>query len=258
MRPLFKLLFLFVFCCVFGAASVDAAWVPQAQPPAATAVDPGGCDPEFMGVMESRAWLEGQREVEIAERLILKPDSVLEYSCFDTRINEMASNSVFQDSVSTALGNIVGTPAATYINTNFGHGFAGGTYSGAAPPACGAMNAVWSFLKCQDFDIGMFLTFQELAASGGDPRDVPVPCPNAGARSTLWNNMITAANPPPATPAAVGGMDDTVTFNPMVMGGACSGGAIETGVIVQRPGGDISDAVCATPGCYYNGSGCTP
>lgn len=39
------------------------------------------CDTEFRGVMNANAWRSAKREIETAERLILKPDSVLEYSC---------------------------------------------------------------------------------------------------------------------------------------------------------------------------------
>ncbi len=45
---------------------------------------PQSCDSEFMETLNSRAWLAGQRDVENAEALIRKQDSVLQYSCFDT------------------------------------------------------------------------------------------------------------------------------------------------------------------------------
>src|SRR5437016_4882806 len=41
------------------------------------------CDPEYMDALEARAYLEAQREVAQNQNYILKPDSVLEYTCFD-------------------------------------------------------------------------------------------------------------------------------------------------------------------------------
>lgn len=41
------------------------------------------CDADFMNQIYARAWLEGQREMIKAEVLIRKPDSILEYTCFN-------------------------------------------------------------------------------------------------------------------------------------------------------------------------------
>lgn len=41
------------------------------------------CDPEYMDALEARAYLEAQREVAQNQNYILKPDSILEYTCFD-------------------------------------------------------------------------------------------------------------------------------------------------------------------------------
>jgi hypothetical protein len=74
--------------------------------PNVTAAQPGGipnsCDPEFHETLKQRAWLEGQREIEAAAALIVKPDSVLEYSCFEERIKHMgdASKDLFSDNTS--------------------------------------------------------------------------------------------------------------------------------------------------------------
>ncbi len=50
---------------------------------------PESCDSNFNDVMHARARIEAMREMEVAQALILKPDSVLEYSCFDDRLNEL-------------------------------------------------------------------------------------------------------------------------------------------------------------------------
>ncbi len=44
---------------------------------------PQPCDPGFYDQMRSRAWLEAEREIMQNQNLIFKPDSVLEYTCFD-------------------------------------------------------------------------------------------------------------------------------------------------------------------------------
>ena len=41
------------------------------------------CDPEYMDALEARAYMEAQREVAQNQNYILKPDSILEYTCFD-------------------------------------------------------------------------------------------------------------------------------------------------------------------------------
>jgi hypothetical protein len=41
------------------------------------------CDPQYMDALEARAYMEAQREVSQNQNYILKPDSVLEYTCFD-------------------------------------------------------------------------------------------------------------------------------------------------------------------------------
>jgi len=41
------------------------------------------CDTKFWDQMSSRAWLEAEREIMQNQNLIFKPDSVLDYTCFD-------------------------------------------------------------------------------------------------------------------------------------------------------------------------------
>lgn len=63
---------------------------------------PASCDSEFMSVMEARATMEGEREIEMAETLILKPDSVLAYSCFSGEIQTL--NTAAQTMLSANTG----------------------------------------------------------------------------------------------------------------------------------------------------------
>ncbi len=65
---------------------------PADGPNAPTAPNAGitsgaACDADFMNQIYSRAWLESQRDTIKASILIRKPDSVLEYTCFDQLAN---------------------------------------------------------------------------------------------------------------------------------------------------------------------------
>ena len=241
-NPLILLAFL-----VFGASSTVYA---GAAPPIDPVISPG-CDPEFYTVMEARSNMEGQREFEAAQRLILKPDSVLEYSCFGDRVNEIGS---VGPNANAFLTLIVRDPMGQYLGNNFGHTLAGGT-GGAAPPgpACNAMAAVWHFLKCSDFDKNHFVALRDMPTT--DIRNVPIPCPNAGARTANWNAMIAQAWPPPSTPSVNGSMDLTVHYNNFIVQGPCGAATpIPTGVMVDAST-PYQDAVCSIPGCYFDGGG---
>lgn len=60
----------------------------------------GACDGNFMNQMIGRAYLEASREVIMAQQIIHKPDSVLEYTCFDQILNNAAANAgIFSEQV---------------------------------------------------------------------------------------------------------------------------------------------------------------
>lgn len=72
-----------VLALVLGAVALSA-------PPVAFAsqkVAPQACDPDYWKSMKERAWLEAEREIMQNQNLIFKPDSVLEYVCFDKFIS---------------------------------------------------------------------------------------------------------------------------------------------------------------------------
>jgi hypothetical protein len=197
-----------------------------------------GCDPGFRKAMSAAAWMTGQREVEVAEKLLLKPDSVMQYTCFSSL------------SSSYDHGTVQG-PLSNYISSNFAKGSLGG---GAL---CVGMATIWKTVKCTNFDINDFMSYAEMAAA--DPRTTYSPC-NVGARNTAWTNALTTAYPAPATPAANGGMDAVATRNKDLFAGNCAASKPQpTGrKIPDGAGGTKDDMVCMAPGCYYNGSGgCT-
>ncbi len=94
MRSILAFITVFMALCVPFA--VYAAAFPVEESP--------GCDPEFLDALEAKTWMEGQREVEVASRLILKADSVLQYTCFNTQVAALAvaADSIFSDRIAGA------------------------------------------------------------------------------------------------------------------------------------------------------------
>ncbi len=60
----------------------------------------GTCDANFMNQIYSRAFMEANREIIMSEQIIHKPDSVLEYTCFDQFVSMAAHNAgpIFSES----------------------------------------------------------------------------------------------------------------------------------------------------------------
>ena len=69
----------------FSAIVTLAAFLVLVHPAAAQGVSSTKefCDPDFETAMDARAFLHAQRETAQIRGMILKPDSVLDYSCFD-------------------------------------------------------------------------------------------------------------------------------------------------------------------------------
>jgi hypothetical protein len=123
------------------------------------------CDADLMNQIYSRAYLEAQRDTIKAEILIRKPDSVMEYSCFDQMLNrtvdeaaplfsettdwmfrvvditsafgigEIAENYIpfvfisdymGPNKMQTSIENLVKNSLEDYIDDNFDHKFLGG------------------------------------------------------------------------------------------------------------------------------------
>ena len=168
-----------------------------------------GCDANFMNQIYANAFLEAEREVIIAHSMILKPDSVLEYTCFDqlaAKAGGDGGGSVFTDkeqevegekvhlgdeALDEAIEKIVLKSLKSYVDKNFSHNFMGGTldqnnsisdsYNSVAD-GCDFMFAVHRLAKCEDFDnIVGFMTFDKMFSNENltdiDPRVYPNMCP---------------------------------------------------------------------------------
>lgn len=94
------------------------------------------CDPRYWDSLKAKAWLEAEREIIQNQNLIFKPDSVLEYVCFDKFVDHTAAKGgdIFvhtkyfgreiitrgsNESMETGLKNVVYTALKAYDDGSF-------------------------------------------------------------------------------------------------------------------------------------------
>ncbi len=171
-----------VFACLLFVGACGAVAAISFTPNTACATPsapPTPCDPQYMDALEARAWLEAQREIAQNQNLINKPDSVLEYSCFDRFLYEIAdhANQMFSEttrwesiddldaaSQDRALTALVYEGLVNYLTTNFPHNFLGHradsdydmptTWANPTAPytyQCDRLREVWREAKCLNF-----------------------------------------------------------------------------------------------------------
>lgn len=242
------------------------------------------CDPDYYESLRSRAWNEAQREVTQNQNLIFKPDSVLEYTCFDRHIRHMV-----QTTTDTPLftadprwtGAFTGTldmaaaltPIAltnkAYNDSNFAQSYLGGRGTGSYVPdgapvlpgnyTCDVMARVWEQAKCMNFIQNPvndgFFTFPEYWSSA-DKRFAPSGCPNI-VQTDILNNYSDAVIDA-STPWSE---DRTTTYfteiYPTSPGCGTSRSTINTGLKISRAEEtpyNYDERICLVPGCYYNPS----
>ncbi len=145
------------------------------------------CDTQVWQTMEARARLETEREIMQNQNLIFKPDSILQYTCFDKFAGHASENigSLFTHTtyfgqkqilnwgdngkyvgMDIAMQRAVVKPMQDYIAANFAHSRLGGrgqymdlkggevveNLSGKGGTyACAEMNRVWKVAKCMNF-----------------------------------------------------------------------------------------------------------
>lgn len=186
---------------------------------------PDPCDPAYYRSLKSRAWLEAQREITQNQNLIFKPDSVLEYTCFEGFLRELADHGgppvaaekMFTGTnrwggvpgnMSTTLSNLVGVAMDQYDEANFNHNLLGGRANfgqnlpaavGPGDYACNVMDRVWEQAKCMDFihtpaEDGFF-TFEEYHAQK-DKRFLPNRCGKTANFKAEQDNAVVDASTP--------------------------------------------------------------
>ena len=226
LRQVFTILFL------AGVALFVAQGAAYAQ--VSTPVVSPGCDVQFYNQLKGAAELKGAREMEAAQSIILKPDSVLHYSCFMQQVNNVRENLEFKQDM-RGMSEAVADPFDRYLSINFSQNMGGGL---AAPPPnadgpCYAMAQVWHTAKCNDFDLELFMPFNEV---GADMRTFPQSCPGGRRIAGLQLDAKIPAGGPGAGDAMESYHDDLTTC----------GAPVPTGI----------DFVCLAPGCYYDGRTC--
>ncbi len=179
-----------------------------------TAAKPATCDADLLNQMYGRSFLEAQREKIKIQTVLRRPDTVLEYTCFnewaqwgvaqsayifseserwhpkkveiDGRINIFSIDEVEidvfmgPDRLENSVEKLVLDSLDMYIIRQFPYSFLGGaTFLKHIPIGifywCPYMNMVYDIAKCNNFgDDDPFMTFKELVDV--DPRVLPIPC----------------------------------------------------------------------------------
>ncbi len=163
-------------------AFLTGVFIPTAH---AADIAPQSCDAQYWRQLSSRAWLEAEREIMQNQNLIFKPDSVLEYSCFDKAlsVNAWPGGEIFVHtkyfgveiikrgdelhSMEHALNNVVYKALKKYLEANFEQqSYLGGRSDlmgmdsalyepedplKERPYECDVMSRVWKTAKCGNF-----------------------------------------------------------------------------------------------------------
>lgn len=195
------------FLIAFAAGYALFPVMPVKRACAAGAAVNTPCDPQYMDALEARAYLEAQREIAQNQNIIVKPDSVLEYSCFVNFLYDLANaNPIFSedgccdapdgglgdDSLDNAFAQVIGTSVTNYLFA-FSHTALGGRdlnntlkrpdtkTVGDFTHDCYRMDEVWKFAKCKNFlepDTFANDGFYDFKwYSTNDPRKWPTACP---------------------------------------------------------------------------------
>lgn len=160
-----------------------------------------GCATDTWTAMVNQAVIEARREDILNKRFIVKPDSVLDYGCFDENLEAAQSrlgpifsetpNWASQDvnilpetvtikryhpeGLRNALASVVEQAAQSYYNQQFNQApLAGSTPVGGITNGknCDLMGKIWSAAKCKNFDdVQVFYKFEDL--TDFEPREYP-------------------------------------------------------------------------------------
>ncbi len=158
------------------------------------------CDADFMNQIYARAFIESDREVAVAQQYVTKPNSVLEFSCFDTVAKEFLEtyNPVFSADTSSpgavpegrSYSNFIKLSVQSHLSTSYGHDYVssgtGEAYSDELSP-CDSLMSAQFLSRCANFDtLGEgFYSFDTL--TNVDPRVGPygVSCPGTAVTEDL-------------------------------------------------------------------------
>lgn len=235
--------------------------------PATAQIAAAPCNPTILSQMNAKAVQHTMQESVQNQAFVVRPDSVLEYSCFARQTDLGGTKSpvgefmapifsenthwgMIHDDMHTdrILTNVVSTPLATYIPSQFPYNYLGNR---STRRGCDQMAQVWQEAKCRNFqtDPGEgYFSFEQYALIA-DPRIMPT----TGCAKPDWNTYNTAAK----TGAWEAGFKTEVqtTFANVIntlKPGAC-GAPILLQVQVRLEGTtEYPDGFCIKPGCVYN------
>lgn len=161
-----------------------------------------GCGTDTWTAMVNQSVMQTRREDILNKRFIVKADSVLDYSCFDKHITDVAEKAgpIFSEtknwanvsvnligktvqvkrelgskSLDGALMDVVQSAATNYRRGQFNNKFLADSTpvnATAGQTNCDVMGKVWEAAKCRNFDdVDVFYTFEDLKTV--DPREYP-------------------------------------------------------------------------------------
>jgi hypothetical protein len=249
-----------------------ALWVGQGHIAVAQFAD-DVCDSRIWESLEARAWLEAEREIAQDQHMVFKPDSVLEYTCFNQLLpltgaiigpifteNQEWGGVLPEDALDNALESLVAAAVSEFLFLNFGHTYLGGRAAegeGGGSAFCDAMAFIWPTAKCwnvmTDAQDG-FYSFEQYEEMD-DVRLLPEPCESDG----RWGAFIDIAmrDPPWYPPFAETTDEISEIVRERLIPGACDIVIpVEVTVRDQGPLDDYPDGFCPNPGCTYDGTAC--
>lgn len=266
MRKILLPILVFLFFAIAGSVAIAGTPTIAASP----------CDPNYYSSLKDRAWLEAQREITQNQNLIYKPDSVLEYTCFDKLANVFVQQAPNMFSQTTRWGTILppnhmrdslrallDAALSNYISSNFSHTFMGGrsASSNYTPSTvtsgsynCDRMRVIWQEAKCMDFISNTkhdgFYTFTQYD-TGPDHRFLPSVCSKPSPGYATHANFAYGTTTPWTE-------DNVVSYANLLDPANCANAAIikpiETGIVVRRTTqapNVYNEKVCVPPGCRY-------
>lgn len=157
------------------AANVDTDGPNRAGAPNANKSESEACDADFMNQIYARAFLEASRETMMTSIIIRKPDSVLEYTCYDQAAKKAADYAGPRFSESTRWQN-VNVPNLGGGSSGGLLGFAGSILSGfdlEVPGAIGdLLNEANTVLGGLELPAGLSLDELSSQLEGLDPAQI--------------------------------------------------------------------------------------
>ena len=241
-----------IFCGVLCCAATQA--VAQINPL---------CETALWNQMTQRAFLHGQMDTEKAQTLMYKPDSVLEYTCFDRFMNwAMASGNMpyYMSEGRSVYPWYIAAGTTNYINANFSHNYLGGRANVDPPlppvPAssdyvCDVMPRVWDLARCLQLidedpedDMVSLIDFTTMA----DPRTLPAACTTGRPPAADFGTVPATA---PVITAGIGPPPAVVDCGIPIPTGKVITEAVRP--VVEPAGRPVTynEKVCPHPGCSY-------